>query len=100
MVLKVPVLIGLGLICDRIQYTSIDLKESSTKMVSDGVPQGSVLGPLLFIIFINGLNKSVKNSKLHHYADDTNLLLTEKQIKLVSIPVKLKLLFLDLRKNK
>ena len=41
------------------------------------------------IIFINGINKSVKNSKVHHYADDTN-----------SVPVKLTLLFLDLSKNK
>ena len=63
-------------ICDRVQYTSIDLKELSTKMVSHGVPQDSVLGPLLFIIFINELNKSVKNSKVHHYADDINLLLS------------------------
>ena len=69
-----------SLICDRVQYTSIDLQESSTKIVSHGVPQGSVLGPLLFIIFINDLNKSVKNSKVHHYADDLNLLLTEKQL--------------------
>ena len=51
-------------ICDRVQYTSIDLKEWSIKMVSHRVPQGSVLAPLLFI-FINGLNKSVKNSKVH-----------------------------------
>ena len=51
-------------ICDRVQYTSIDLKESSTKMVFHGIPQGSVIDPLLFIIFINGLNKSVTNSKL------------------------------------
>ena len=53
-------------------------------MVSHGVPQGSVLGPLLFIIFINDLNKSVKNSKVRHFADDTNLLLTEKSLKKIN----------------
>ena len=63
------------------QYTLIDLKELSTKINSHGVPQGSVFGALLLIIFINDLNKSVKNSKAHHYADDTNLLLTEKYLK-------------------
>ena len=66
---------------DRVRYISIDLKESSTKIVSHGVPQSSVLGPLFFIVFINDLKKSVKNSKVHHYADDTNLLLTEKSLK-------------------
>ena len=70
--------------CERVQYSSIDLEEPSTKIISHGVRQGSVRGPLLFIIFINDLNKSVKNSKVHHYADDTNLLLTEKSLKKIN----------------
>ena len=48
--------------------------ESGLAALNFGIPQGSVLGPLLFLIYINDLNQAIKFSKVHHFADDTNLL--------------------------
>ena len=59
---------------NRSQFVSILGYESSTKPINHGVPQGSVLGPLLFLIYINDLYSSIKHSKVYHFADDTNLL--------------------------
>ena len=59
---------------DRKQSVSINGYNSKHFSIYLGVPQRSVLGPLLFLIYINDLNTAIKHCKVHHTADDTNLL--------------------------
>ena len=59
---------------ERKQFVSINGFESEILNTNIGVTQGSVLGPLLFLIYINDLNTAIKHSLVHHFADDTNLL--------------------------
>ena len=63
------------------QYISINGYESGLAALNYGVPQGSVLGPLLFLLYINDLNQAMKFCKAHHFADDTNLLCLSNSIK-------------------
>ena len=58
---------------NRSQYVSINGYESGLAAINCGVPQGSVLEPLLFLLYINDLNQAIKFCKIHHFADDTNL---------------------------
>ena len=53
-------------------FVTIDDIKSSTKNINAGVPQGSVLGPTLFLIFINDLLE-ITDSQIHSFADDTTL---------------------------
>ena len=48
--------------------------KSSVSSIRYGVPQGSMLGPLLFLLYINDLNKAGLHSKVHYFADDSNFL--------------------------
>ena len=55
---------------DRLQCVSINNIHSDVMPVISGVPQGSILGPLLFLIFVNGLPASVMSSTVLLFADD------------------------------
>ena len=79
---------------NRQQFVSINGFNSTLKVMKYGVPQGSVLGPLLFLIYINDLNKAMKFCTTHHFADDTNLLYISKSIKQIQKYVNLDLRFL------
>jgi len=69
---------------NRLQCVSINGSDSSYLPLTCGVPQGSILGPLLFLIYINDINVCIKNSLVHNFADDTNILFSGSNYKEVA----------------
>ena len=65
----------------RSQVTEVDTYLSSKCQISYGVPQGSVLDPLLFLIYINDIHNPSDKLSFFLFADDTNLLYADKNLK-------------------
>ena len=66
----------------RKQYVSTNGFDSDLSEICPfGAPQGSVLGPLLFLIFNNNIHRTIKCSKIKLFSDDTNCFFKGKDLK-------------------
>jgi hypothetical protein len=67
---------------NRYQYTVVNGETSHLQTIQYGVPQGSILGPLLFLIYINDINQNIQVD-FKMFADDTVILITHYDVKVL-----------------
>jgi hypothetical protein len=65
---------------DRTQFSLINNVKSEMQSIETGVPQGSILGPLLFILYVNDLPGCVQKCQINMYADDTAIYFSAKNV--------------------
>ena len=65
---------------NRTQFYTLNGNKSKQRKVTCGIPQGSCLGPLLFIIYLNDFENSLQYSRASIYADDTNVTIASDDI--------------------
>ena len=61
---------------DRYQYVSVGSSESSKQLITHGIPQGSTLGPLLFLLYENDITNSSEKLSFRLFAEDTNIFIS------------------------
>ena len=66
---------------DRKQCVQYGMEKTTLKSINCGVPQGSILGPLLFLIYVNDLHETSDILNFILFADDTNIFYSHKNIK-------------------
>ena len=64
-------------LCNRTPCVRINLQISHPRPVSSGVPQGSILGPVLFLLFMNDVPECIEFSSCYLFADDSMLFSTD-----------------------
>ena len=67
-------------VCDRVQYVAYNAMQSNRNAITCGVPQGSILGPLLFLLYMNDLSSVSKSCFSVLFADDTNVFIKGKNL--------------------